>query len=153
MLKQNLLKDKELKEVSSQFKANKKKNKKKYELSQEKLNQMVIIVPDEGINVEALQTKYPIYWMGKQSELVDVLDHEMSSFIFQIAPSSLRLGNVDLLLILLTPCLKDPRLASGITRVLVNILGAYCNVSNSSPKDFFVKPILNLQELKYPQYH
>ncbi|GJT08896.1 hypothetical protein Tco_0843358 [Tanacetum coccineum] len=26
----------------------------------EKLNQMVIIVPDEGINVEALQTKYPI---------------------------------------------------------------------------------------------
>ncbi|GJU63971.1 hypothetical protein Tco_1245806 [Tanacetum coccineum] len=30
------------------------------ELSQEWLNQMVIIVPDEGINVEALQTKYPI---------------------------------------------------------------------------------------------
>ncbi|GJS97134.1 putative ribonuclease H-like domain-containing protein [Tanacetum coccineum] len=30
------------------------------ELSQEQLNQMVVIVPDEGINVEALQTKYPI---------------------------------------------------------------------------------------------
>ncbi|GJS66516.1 hypothetical protein Tco_0681080 [Tanacetum coccineum] len=30
------------------------------ELSQEQLNQMVIIVPDEGINVEDLQTKYPI---------------------------------------------------------------------------------------------
>ncbi|GKG32607.1 hypothetical protein Tco_0430117, partial [Tanacetum coccineum] len=30
------------------------------ELSQEQLNQMVIIVPNEGINVEALQTKYPI---------------------------------------------------------------------------------------------
>ncbi|GJV35657.1 putative ribonuclease H-like domain-containing protein [Tanacetum coccineum] len=30
------------------------------ELSQEQLNQMVIIVPDEGINVEALQTKYLI---------------------------------------------------------------------------------------------
>ncbi|GJT40381.1 hypothetical protein Tco_0940246 [Tanacetum coccineum] len=30
------------------------------ELSQEQLNQMVIIVPDEGINVEALQTKYPL---------------------------------------------------------------------------------------------
>ncbi|GKD79005.1 hypothetical protein Tco_1341626, partial [Tanacetum coccineum] len=30
------------------------------ELSQEQLNQMVIIVLDEGINVEALQTKYPI---------------------------------------------------------------------------------------------
>ncbi|GJW68788.1 hypothetical protein Tco_0123212 [Tanacetum coccineum] len=33
---------------------------KTYELSQEQLNQMVIIVPDEGINVEALQTKYLI---------------------------------------------------------------------------------------------
>ncbi|GJU57973.1 hypothetical protein Tco_1235739 [Tanacetum coccineum] len=30
------------------------------ELSQEQLNQMVIIVQDEGMNVEALQTKYPI---------------------------------------------------------------------------------------------
>ncbi|GKF95575.1 hypothetical protein Tco_0288310, partial [Tanacetum coccineum] len=30
------------------------------ELSQEHLNQMEIIVPDEGINVESLQTKYPI---------------------------------------------------------------------------------------------
>ncbi|GJS03865.1 putative ribonuclease H-like domain-containing protein [Tanacetum coccineum] len=30
------------------------------ELSQEQLNQMVIIVPEEGINVEALQTKYLI---------------------------------------------------------------------------------------------
>ncbi|GKA50421.1 hypothetical protein Tco_0743494 [Tanacetum coccineum] len=28
--------------------------------SQEQLNEMVIIVPDKGINVEALQTKYPI---------------------------------------------------------------------------------------------
>ncbi|GJS52990.1 hypothetical protein Tco_0626352 [Tanacetum coccineum] len=30
------------------------------ELSQEQLNQIVIIVPDKGINVEAIQTKYPI---------------------------------------------------------------------------------------------
>ncbi|GJY96317.1 hypothetical protein Tco_0513227 [Tanacetum coccineum] len=30
------------------------------ELSQEELQQMMIIVPEQGINVEALQTKYPI---------------------------------------------------------------------------------------------
>ncbi|GJX79911.1 hypothetical protein Tco_0328060 [Tanacetum coccineum] len=30
------------------------------ELSQEELQQMMIIVPEEGINIEALQTKYPI---------------------------------------------------------------------------------------------
>ncbi|GJY17539.1 hypothetical protein Tco_0389030 [Tanacetum coccineum] len=38
------------------------------ELSQEQLNQMVIIVPDEGINVEALQTKYPIIGWEVYSE-------------------------------------------------------------------------------------
>ncbi|GKF29633.1 hypothetical protein Tco_0095975 [Tanacetum coccineum] len=32
-------------------------------LSQEELQQMMIIVPEQGMNVEALQTKYPIiYW-------------------------------------------------------------------------------------------
>ncbi|GKB84149.1 hypothetical protein Tco_0956421 [Tanacetum coccineum] len=30
------------------------------ELSQEKIQQMMIIVPEQGMNVEALQTKYPI---------------------------------------------------------------------------------------------
>ncbi|GJR78322.1 hypothetical protein Tco_0149107 [Tanacetum coccineum] len=30
------------------------------ELSQEELQQMMIIVPEQGMNVEALQTKYPI---------------------------------------------------------------------------------------------
>ncbi|GJY69424.1 hypothetical protein Tco_0472406 [Tanacetum coccineum] len=30
------------------------------ELSQEKLQQLMIIVPEEGMNIEALQTKYPI---------------------------------------------------------------------------------------------
>ncbi|GJS53861.1 hypothetical protein Tco_0627223 [Tanacetum coccineum] len=30
------------------------------ELSQEELQQMMIIVPEEGMNIEALQTKYPI---------------------------------------------------------------------------------------------
>ncbi|GJU03348.1 hypothetical protein Tco_1113686 [Tanacetum coccineum] len=38
------------------------------ELSQEQLNQMVIIVLDEGINVEALQTKYPIIGWEVYSE-------------------------------------------------------------------------------------
>ncbi|GJT31599.1 putative reverse transcriptase, RNA-dependent DNA polymerase [Tanacetum coccineum] len=37
-------------------------------LSQEQLNQMVIIVPDEGINVEGLQTKYPIIGWDVYSE-------------------------------------------------------------------------------------
>ncbi|GKA10308.1 hypothetical protein Tco_0689741, partial [Tanacetum coccineum] len=42
------------------------------ELSQEHLNQMVIIVPDEGINVEALQTKYPI--IGWEVHFDDTMD-------------------------------------------------------------------------------
>ncbi|GJW52183.1 hypothetical protein Tco_0093534 [Tanacetum coccineum] len=33
---------------------------KEEELSQEELQQMMIIVPEQGMNVEALQTKYPI---------------------------------------------------------------------------------------------
>ncbi|GJT09430.1 hypothetical protein Tco_0856472 [Tanacetum coccineum] len=33
---------------------------KAYELSQEQLQQLMIIVPEEGMNVEALQTKFPI---------------------------------------------------------------------------------------------
>ncbi|GJS66696.1 hypothetical protein Tco_0681260 [Tanacetum coccineum] len=36
------------------------KDKESDELSQEKLQQLIIIVPEEGMNVEALQTKYPI---------------------------------------------------------------------------------------------
>ncbi|GJT86402.1 reverse transcriptase domain-containing protein [Tanacetum coccineum] len=44
----------------------------------------------------------------EESELVDVLDHEMSSFLFQIDPSSLciRLGDVDPLLITFNSKLK-----------------------------------------------
>ncbi|GJW81136.1 hypothetical protein Tco_0145111 [Tanacetum coccineum] len=53
MLKQNLLKDKELKKFQSQFKSKQMKN-------QKLMNCMVIIIQDEGMNVEALQTKYPI---------------------------------------------------------------------------------------------
>ncbi|GJS19396.1 hypothetical protein Tco_0448028 [Tanacetum coccineum] len=41
------------------------KDKKSDELSQEQLQQLIIIVPEEGMNVEALQTKYPIIdWEG-----------------------------------------------------------------------------------------
>ncbi|GKG58215.1 hypothetical protein Tco_0591994, partial [Tanacetum coccineum] len=36
------------------------KDKKEEELSQERIQQMMIIVPEQRINVEALQTKYPI---------------------------------------------------------------------------------------------
>nr|GEV55478.1 hypothetical protein [Tanacetum cinerariifolium] len=36
------------------------KKQKSDELSQEELHQLIIIVPEEGMNIEALQTKYPI---------------------------------------------------------------------------------------------
>ncbi|GJY34631.1 hypothetical protein Tco_0419100 [Tanacetum coccineum] len=36
------------------------KDKEEEELSQERIQQMMIIVPEQGMNVEALQTKYPI---------------------------------------------------------------------------------------------
>ncbi|GJY92441.1 hypothetical protein Tco_0508223, partial [Tanacetum coccineum] len=45
------------KEVSESVQEQTDKEPKTDELSQEQLNQMVIIVPDEGINIEALQTK------------------------------------------------------------------------------------------------
>ncbi|GJR04721.1 putative ribonuclease H-like domain-containing protein [Tanacetum coccineum] len=47
-------------EVSESVQEQTDKEPKTDELSQEQLNQMVIIVQDEGMNVEALQTKYPI---------------------------------------------------------------------------------------------
>ncbi|GJV07582.1 hypothetical protein Tco_1345238 [Tanacetum coccineum] len=56
------------KEVSESVQEQTNKEPKTNELSQEQLNQMVIIVPDEGINVEALQTKYPIIGWEVYSE-------------------------------------------------------------------------------------
>ncbi|GJW12385.1 hypothetical protein Tco_1578212 [Tanacetum coccineum] len=66
------------------------------ELSQEQLNQMVIIVPDEGINVEALQTKYLIigwevyskdtmqFWkiirVGNHTEIYQVFEDMLKNF-------------------------------------------------------------------------
>ncbi|GJV28593.1 putative ribonuclease H-like domain-containing protein [Tanacetum coccineum] len=66
------------------------------ELSHEQLNQMVIIVPDEGINVEALQTKYPIigwkvysedtmqFWkiirVGNHTEVYQVFEDMLKNF-------------------------------------------------------------------------
>ncbi|GJY96905.1 hypothetical protein Tco_0513815 [Tanacetum coccineum] len=66
------------------------------ELSQEQLNQMVIIVQDEGMNVEALQTKYPIigwevysedtmqFWkiirVGNHTEIYQVFEDMLKNF-------------------------------------------------------------------------
>ncbi|GJV00663.1 hypothetical protein Tco_1329933 [Tanacetum coccineum] len=66
------------------------------ELSQELLNQMVIIVQDEGMNVEALQTKYPIigwevysddtmqFWkiirVGNHTEIYQVFEDMLKNF-------------------------------------------------------------------------
>ncbi|GKA49728.1 hypothetical protein Tco_0742801 [Tanacetum coccineum] len=66
------------------------------ELSQEQLNQMVIIVQDKGINVEALQTKYPIigwevysedtmqFWkiirVGNYTEIYQVFEEMLKNF-------------------------------------------------------------------------
>ncbi|GJX73808.1 hypothetical protein Tco_0312403 [Tanacetum coccineum] len=66
------------------------------ELSHEQLNQMVIIVPDDGINVEALQTKYPIirwevyskdtmqFWkiirVGNHTEVYQVFEDMLKNF-------------------------------------------------------------------------
>ncbi|GJX89995.1 hypothetical protein Tco_0343321 [Tanacetum coccineum] len=66
------------------------------ELSQEELQQMMIIVPDQGMNVEALQTKYPIidweiytkgtrkYWkiirVGNHTEVHQFFDDMLKAF-------------------------------------------------------------------------
>ncbi|GKA85119.1 putative reverse transcriptase, RNA-dependent DNA polymerase, partial [Tanacetum coccineum] len=66
------------------------------ELSQEELQQMMIIVPEQGINVEALQTKYPIidweiytegtrkYWkiirVGNHTEVHHFFDDMLKAF-------------------------------------------------------------------------
>ncbi|GKD73703.1 hypothetical protein Tco_1331985 [Tanacetum coccineum] len=66
------------------------------ELSQEQLNQMVIIVPNEGINGESLQTKYPIigwevhsndtmqFWkiirVGNHTEVYQVFEDMLKNF-------------------------------------------------------------------------
>ncbi|GJT88136.1 hypothetical protein Tco_1069853 [Tanacetum coccineum] len=66
------------------------------ELSQEQLNQMIIIVPEEGMHVEALQTKYPIidwevysedivqFWkiirVGNRIEIYQVFEDMLKNF-------------------------------------------------------------------------
>ncbi|GJV39155.1 putative ribonuclease H-like domain-containing protein [Tanacetum coccineum] len=50
----------ELAAGSSKIDAEEKLDKEEEELSQERIQQMMIIVPEQGMNVEALQTKYPI---------------------------------------------------------------------------------------------
>ncbi|GJV73700.1 hypothetical protein Tco_1493695 [Tanacetum coccineum] len=51
---------KRLKTGESSVPAKEPKDKEEKELSQERIQQMMIIVPEQGMNVEALQTKYPI---------------------------------------------------------------------------------------------
>nr|GFA27572.1 hypothetical protein [Tanacetum cinerariifolium] len=60
-------------------------DKEAHELSQEELQQMMIIVPMQGMNIEALQTKYPIITgrfipkalesIGRSSEWEIILRH------------------------------------------------------------------------------
>ncbi|GJX17454.1 hypothetical protein Tco_0218286 [Tanacetum coccineum] len=66
------------------------------ELSQEQLQQLMIIVPEEGMNVEALQTKYPIidwevytedsrkYWkiirVGNHTEVYQIFEDMLKNF-------------------------------------------------------------------------
>ncbi|GKB53862.1 hypothetical protein Tco_0904615 [Tanacetum coccineum] len=72
------------------------KEKEDDELSQEELQQLMIIVPEEGMNVEALQTKYPIidwevytedsrmYWkiirVGNHTEVYQIFKDMLKSF-------------------------------------------------------------------------
>ncbi|GKD68195.1 hypothetical protein Tco_1322285 [Tanacetum coccineum] len=72
------------------------KDKEEEELSQERIQQMMIIVLEQGINVEALQTKYPIidweiytegarkYWkiirVGNHTEVYQFFDDMLKAF-------------------------------------------------------------------------
>ncbi|GKC72293.1 hypothetical protein Tco_1118176 [Tanacetum coccineum] len=72
------------------------KEPKTYELSQEQLQQILLIVPEEGMHIEALQTKYPIiYWeihsedtmkfwkiirVGNHSEVYQVFEDTLKNF-------------------------------------------------------------------------
>ncbi|GKE84563.1 putative ribonuclease H-like domain-containing protein [Tanacetum coccineum] len=72
------------------------KKQKTDELSQEELQQLMIIVPEEGMNIEALQTKYPIidseiysedsrmYWkiirVGNHIEVYQVFEDMLKNF-------------------------------------------------------------------------
>ncbi|GJX54298.1 hypothetical protein Tco_0282667 [Tanacetum coccineum] len=57
----------------------------KDELSQEQLQQLMIIVPEEGMNVEALQTKYPIIdWEVYTEDSRNVLEDHQSSKLWSL---------------------------------------------------------------------
>ncbi|GKC35092.1 hypothetical protein Tco_1047476, partial [Tanacetum coccineum] len=72
------------------------KDKESDELSEEQLQQLMIIVPEEGMNVEALQTKYPIidwevytedsrmYWkiirVGNHTEVYQIFEDMLKNF-------------------------------------------------------------------------
>ncbi|GKB16272.1 hypothetical protein Tco_0850195 [Tanacetum coccineum] len=93
---ENLLKDKELRSFRVSSKLTDEDPKTDELHLRNKLNQMVIIVPDEGINVEALQTKYPIirwevhsndtmqFWkiirVGNHTEVYQVFEDMLKNF-------------------------------------------------------------------------
>ncbi|GKF21844.1 hypothetical protein Tco_0070482, partial [Tanacetum coccineum] len=72
------------------------KDKEEEELSQERIQQIMIIVPEQGMNVEALQTKYPIidweiytkgarkYWkiisVGNHTKVYQLFDNMLKAF-------------------------------------------------------------------------
>ncbi|GJZ00520.1 hypothetical protein Tco_0517949 [Tanacetum coccineum] len=87
---------KRLKTGESSVPAEEPKDKEEEELSQERIQQMMIIVPEQGMNVEALQTKYPIidweiytegarkYWkiirVGNHTEVYQFFDDMLKAF-------------------------------------------------------------------------
>ncbi|GJV23210.1 hypothetical protein Tco_1375905 [Tanacetum coccineum] len=97
-LEEELLQEslKRLKTGESSVPAEEPKNKEEEELSQERIQQMMIIVPEQGMNVEALQTKYPIidweiytegarkYWkiikVGNHTEVYQFFDDMLKAF-------------------------------------------------------------------------
>ncbi|GJY25406.1 hypothetical protein Tco_0400132 [Tanacetum coccineum] len=87
-------------ELAAGIPAEEPKDKEEEELSQERIQQMMIIVPEQGINVEALQTKYPIidweiytegarkYWkiirVGNHTEVYQFFDDMLKHIWFYI---------------------------------------------------------------------
>ncbi|GJW56729.1 hypothetical protein Tco_0103460 [Tanacetum coccineum] len=87
---------KKLKTRESLVPAEEPKDKEEEELSQERIQQMMIIVPEQGMNVEGLQTKYPItdweiyskgarkYWkiirVGNHTEVYQFFDDMLKAF-------------------------------------------------------------------------
>ncbi|GJT24678.1 hypothetical protein Tco_0894615 [Tanacetum coccineum] len=95
MLNKNLIK-KVQRDKDRESKAQENSEESKYELSQEQLQQLMIIVPEEGMNVEVLQTKYLIidwevctedsrkYWkiikVGNHTDVYQIFEDMLKNF-------------------------------------------------------------------------